>query len=870
MPRSSRSSSAYSSSSTDSRRSGRIHRRSVVVASKGGIFYFIDPEEVASCHLSTKKPRDESTSADEPAAKRFTVGRSRSKKFRNYMLLCLQPSDARSIRKRYEPDFLKKSGSLQCPNIDHSMARRMKERKGPEISDACNDTLRLLGHAFASLTAKRQENILKFTNTRFEFLLKDPKRFDSDECDELFGRLFLRSMMRDADNDARLRNVNRPNSSGQRGSSNSSHHPGRGNGRQSSSSFSSGPNRGGSNNNFHGRRYVESLVPVTVDSIRIGGHVRFSANFWSTLTNDQLVVRSVSEGDAVLNNGAARGPWTSHDLGRHINELELLAALHALESFAGRASKSACLNDISQRIISLCEIQSFSLHAVYLPEALNREANFQSRAHLDASDWRLDPTVFSRISCQWVLSIDLFASAWNRDLEIFVSWHPQPAAHAIDAFSLDWHHLQAYAFPPFSLIRRGLGKIRKDQAELTLVAPYWPTQPWFPSLLELACERPLLIPHEEGPSSRPGWTPTPSPVERRATSDRLAVIRSRYETRDLQEGVIKYLRAADRPSTSATYQSALSAWVDWSIQRVQNPLSPTLNGVLSFLCGLAESGKAYWTVNVYRSMLSVTVGEIEGFDVGKHLLVVRLMKGIFSSNPPSAKYSGFWDINVVIAYLESLCPNTCLPFKHLSLELPTPLALSSLCRVSELVAIDFDSITVSDIGVKFALSKLRKNQHRGPLKSFTLKRMDAESLSCPVACMSTYLIRSYDFRSQVYGNRLLLGLKPPHKSVGASTVARWIKEILASAEINTKMFSAHSTKGAAASKAFAAGIPVERILKAGGWAAESVFFKALSRPGEADHLYKAILVETRTASTVEMASNPESGTVTEKFFVFVT
>lgn len=42
---------------------------------------------------------------------------------------------------------------------------------------------------------------------------------------------------------------------------------------------------------------------------------------------------------AVLNDGTARGPWTSQDLGRHINELELLAALHALESFANRAKK---------------------------------------------------------------------------------------------------------------------------------------------------------------------------------------------------------------------------------------------------------------------------------------------------------------------------------------------------------------------------------------------------------------------------------------------------------------------------------------------------------------------------------------------------
>ncbi|KZR95778.1 Uncharacterized protein APZ42_010255 [Daphnia magna] len=47
------------------------------------------------------------------------------------MSTCLQPSHASLIHKRYEPHFLKKSVTLQCPKIDHSMARRMKERKGP-------------------------------------------------------------------------------------------------------------------------------------------------------------------------------------------------------------------------------------------------------------------------------------------------------------------------------------------------------------------------------------------------------------------------------------------------------------------------------------------------------------------------------------------------------------------------------------------------------------------------------------------------------------------------------------------------------------------------------------------------------------------
>ncbi len=88
-----------------------------------------------------------------------------------------------------------------------------------------------------------------------------------------------------------------------------------------------------------------------------------------------------------------------------------------------------------------------------------------------------------------------------------MSWHPQPMTYGIDAFSLSWSDLQAYAFPPFTLIQRCLGKIRKDQGDLTMVAPYWPTQPWFPALLELACEIPLVICQQEdllvGPIGQP-------------------------------------------------------------------------------------------------------------------------------------------------------------------------------------------------------------------------------------------------------------------------------------------------------------------------------------------------------------------------------
>jgi hypothetical protein len=50
---------------------------------------------------------------------------------------------------------------------------------------------------------------------------------------------------------------------------------------------------------------------------------------------------SLSGWGAALNGASASGPWTSEDKSRHINELELLAALWALKSFTAGASNIA-------------------------------------------------------------------------------------------------------------------------------------------------------------------------------------------------------------------------------------------------------------------------------------------------------------------------------------------------------------------------------------------------------------------------------------------------------------------------------------------------------------------------------------------------
>nr|CAH0108438.1 unnamed protein product [Daphnia galeata] len=146
---------------------------------------------------------------------------------------------------------------------------------------------------------------------------------------------------------------------------------------------------------------------------------------------------------------------------------------------------------------------------------------------------------------------------------------------------------------------------------------------------------------------------------------------------------------------------------------------------------------------------------------------------------------------------------------------PTLLALTSLCRVSELAAIDFSSISVSDSSVEFALSKLRKNQRHGPLKTFVIARLVLKSRACPLGSRKDFAVRS-EIPSQL------------DRGIHSSS----LDERCLSSGIETSLFSAYSTRGAAASKAFAGGVPVDRILKVGGWATESTFSRHNLRPAE--------------------------------------
>jgi hypothetical protein len=132
----------------------------------------------------------------------------------------------------------------------------------------------------------------------------------------------------------------------------------------------------------------------------------------------------------------------------------------------------------------------------HIPGHLNVLADTLSRSLTPVNtECELLQVMFNAISLLWGCPhLDLFATSLNHKLDTFVSPVPDPLAYAVDAMSISWKGMFAYAFPPFRFLSQVLQKVARESCKLIRIAPAWPKQAWFTDLLRLSCTRPLLLP----------------------------------------------------------------------------------------------------------------------------------------------------------------------------------------------------------------------------------------------------------------------------------------------------------------------------------------------------------------------------------------
>ena len=221
---------------------------------------------------------------------------------------------------------------------------------------------------------------------------------------------------------------------------------------------------------------------------------------------------------AVYDSKSTGGEWKEIEKSMHINELELLAILFGLKSFFNDTShihiriksdnitavtyinnkggvKSLKCHKIAKDIWIWAREKFIHLSAEHLPGSKNCLADKASRIFDNNTEYELNDNIFQKVSEQFgPFDIDLFASRINAKLGNYVAWKPDPSALFIDAFSGLWRNYKFYAFPPFSLLMKCLQKVQNDSASGVLIVPLWNTQPWFPKIMNMLIERPLLLP----------------------------------------------------------------------------------------------------------------------------------------------------------------------------------------------------------------------------------------------------------------------------------------------------------------------------------------------------------------------------------------
>lgn len=251
-------------------------------------------------------------------------------------------------------------------------------------------------------------------------------------------------------------------------------------------------------------------------------------------------------------------------------------------------------------------------------------------------------------------------------------------------------------------------------------------------------------------------------------------------------------------------------------------MSPCVVDLIEYLTDLFHKGKAYRTINVHRSMISSTAHVHGAEPLGQHKLVTALMKSIFNRRPPQPKYTHTWSPDKVTDFLRNLGPNEALTIEWLSRKVVTLVALATMLRTSELASIKCASVHISETMAHATLLRPRKSQRSGPLRSVSI-RSSSDALICPVQALTSYLARTEAVRPVNGTTELFLTTLPPQRAATANTLARWIKYVLREAGINTSVFSAHSTRGAAASHALRSGVPLASILQAADWRSQRTF-----------------------------------------------
>lgn len=298
--------------------------------------------------------------------------------------------------------------------------------------------------------------------------------------------------------------------------------------------------------------------------------------------------------------------------------------------------------------------------------------------------------------------------------------------------------------------------------------------------------------------------------------------------RSLSEDVIEVMLASLSKNSIKQYDCCLRKWWVYCKSNKEDLYNVSIPKVLSYLMVIFRSGVSYQSLNCHRSALSLILGS----RIGSDEKIKRWFKGVFRLRPCIPKYVCTWDPGIVLAYIKQWFPLESLDLRKLTLKTLMLLALTTGQRIQTLFFIKYNNIVLSNEGAEITLTDIQKTSTpRRFLSRLSIPSFTDQPDICPVRCLSHYIKETYKLRKDSDPPNLFLTFKKPHKPASTQTLGRWVKTVMNDSGIDVSVFSSHSTRHAASSKALRAGISTDDILKAVGWANRSqTFARFYNRP----------------------------------------
>ena len=167
---------------------------------------------------------------------------------------------------------------------------------------------------------------------------------------------------------------------------------------------------------------------------------------------------------------------------------------------------------------------------------------------------------------------------------------PDSLAVAMDALTLTWEDLDAYAFPPTTILSKVVEKLQGSPCrKLILIAPGWPNMPWFWDLVTMSSRVPLSLPNMANLLT--ALQSDPSQKSDKSKSPCLAPRASAIKEQGFSEAVVSRIEAPQRRSTRSVYEAKWTIFTKWCITHQVDFRSPPIKSVADFLLYLFEDKK---------------------------------------------------------------------------------------------------------------------------------------------------------------------------------------------------------------------------------------------------------------------------------------